>query len=750
MFGMHWKSWAAILGTLVSVSAVYFSGTAIDEGNIHDRAQQRLEIYTQDTKASILTHISQSGAELNRLVDQYAQIRRGTDTWQTITPNTSQVQLHVIQAKTLRDARELSDVPQSDAMSPPFRFGDFRMVRQFLETGEYASEAFQFEDGWYIRDITQRGEDVWLATWPMSLYSQLLIGQLERGRVAILQTLPGSSPRLIFSQGMGESGYKTESPMTLTRYWSFTFELSQAELNALSSPGTSFYVAVGVSGLLVLIGLFLTIRIENAERASQRQRARGLRKNSSAHDSHWTDVPHHVFRDYDVRGKAYDFSDGFLTQFGKAFGSLVLKDGGKGIYLCRDARIHSPRFFEKFSEGVISTGCDVIDIGQGPSGLLYYATEEGQFNSGVMITASHNGKEYNGMKLVLGGAVLDGARIREIKAAVMNNQFNMGEGKFSQKDLRAEYAKRLLKGLSAKISLKVVLDCGNGIAGPVASKVLTAAGCEVVPLFCNPDGEFPNHDPDPSHIPNLDVLRQRVIDEEADLGIALDGDGDRVFAVDELGNVVMPDQMLMLLAKEISVSQPNAKLVYDIKSSNSVANYVERYGMTAVMCASGHSIIRNRLVKDGAMIAGELSGHIFLADDWYGFDDGIYAAIRLLRLLATRQQPLSEVVATLPQMHATPEIRIPVAFGYEEDVMRVANQQHNWPDDAEFMTLDGVRVELSDGWGLVRKSNTENAITFRFEGDSEEALQRIRQLFYDMLSQELVEVEWDDLLSDSR
>ncbi len=201
MFGMHWKSWAAILGTLVSVSAVYFIGTAIDEDNIHDRAQQKLEIYTQDTKASILTHISQSGAELNRLVDQYAQIRRGTDAWQTITPNTSQVQLHVIRAQTLRDARELSDVPQSDAMSPPFRFGDFRMVRQFLETGEYASEAFQFEDDWYIRDITQRGEDVWLATWPMSLYSQLLIGQLERGRVAIQQALPGSSPRLIFSQG---------------------------------------------------------------------------------------------------------------------------------------------------------------------------------------------------------------------------------------------------------------------------------------------------------------------------------------------------------------------------------------------------------------------------------------------------------------------------------------------------------------------------------------------------------------------
>jgi len=750
VFGLHWKTWVLIGLTIFLSASVFVVGSTIDDSGVQERTEVRLQLYVDDVRSAILTHLNQSEVELGRLVDQYEQMNNDTVSWHSITPQTSEVQLSVIQSSVFSEAGEFSALPKSQDMHPPFRFGDFRMVRQFLETGEYAPEAFQYEDRWYIRDMTLRGGDLWLATWPMTLYSQLLIGQLERGKVTIIQTLPGASPRLIFSQGMGGSVFKTHAPVPLTRYWSFNFELSELEVESLSAPGLAYYISMGTSGLLVLLGLFSIIRVENLERAKQRQAARGLRKGSSAHDSHWTDVPHHVFRDYDVRGKAYDFSDGFLSQFGKAFGAMVLKTGEKGIYLCRDARIQSPRFFEKFSEGVLATGCNVIDIGMGPSGLLYYATEEGEYHSGVMITASHNGKDYNGMKLVVGKTVLDGGRIREIKAAVMNNQFVEGAGTLKKQDLRSGYAKRLLKGLTAKLDLKVVLDCGNGIAGPVANKVLNAAGCEVVPLFCEPDGNFPNHDPDPSHLANLDVLRQRVIDEQADIGIALDGDGDRIFVVDEQGQVIMPDQLLMVLAKEISVTHPNAKLVYDIKSSNMVAKYVERYGMTAAMCASGHSIVRNRLVKDGAMIAGELSGHIFLADDWYGFDDGIYVAVRILRLVSTRQQSVSEIISVLPEVYATPEIRIPVAFGYEEEVMRVVNQQHCWPDDAEFMTLDGVRVELDDCWGLIRKSNTENAITMRFEGKSTEALQRVRQLFFDLLTTELVEVEWNEVLNDSR
>jgi phosphomannomutase/phosphoglucomutase len=333
---------------------------------------------------------------------------------------------------------------------------------------------------------------------------------------------------------------------------------------------------------------------------------------------------------------------------------------------------------------------------------------------------------------------------------IIAQQFASGSGEFHEESLANEYLARLTRGVAGSLPFKVAVDAGNGIAGPTALSVLKLAGCESIPLFCEPDGSFPNHDPDPSHLPNLDVLRQRVIDHQADFGIALDGDGDRLFMVDEAGQVVMPDKLLMLIARDVCARLPSSKVVYDIKSSSTIGEFVERYQGKGLVCKSGHSNVRNKMVREKAILGGELSGHLFIADDWYGFDDGIYAALRIIQLLDQRQQSLSAFVATLPKSYSSAEIRIPVSTDYSAHILELMNNHQDWNDIASYLLLDGVRVEFKDGWGLVRPSNTESAVTFRFESDTEAGLASVRQRFYDLLSGAFDDIDWNELIEDLR
>ncbi|WP_298633439.1 phosphomannomutase/phosphoglucomutase [uncultured Umboniibacter sp.] len=728
---------------VVACAVPYFSLSFIEDDHAALQKQRVVE------QAQQIRHVVADGLRLAQLefeqnlaeITEEPLTKRG---WNTFTDQQNGV---VLGAK-------LNEVELDDSFTPPISWGDLRMIRAIGKDQFIEPEAFEFNDIWYLRlakVVTQAGDAqavAYMQTVPLNYFSELLLPQLSNGRVILLQQLPQGRAQMILSQGAGEGTHRER--IRISGIWMAEFDASDQWLTQVDKDYSLVYYALAISALICLLGVVMARRIYQYEASMREESKKGLRKSSTAHDAKWAEVPHHVFRDYDIRGRAEELTDELVLNLGRALGTKVLSAQGEGMYVCRDERSSSPRLHRALIKGILETGCHVVDIGTGPSGKLYYATEVGRHQSGVMITASHNPKDYNGFKIVIGGKVLDGKRVRDIKSLVVANKFASGTGEFHEESLDNEYLERLTQGITESISYKVAVDAGNGIAGPTALSVLKLVGCEPIPLFCDPDGDFPNHDPDPSHLPNLDTLRQRVIDHQADFGIALDGDGDRLFMIDELGQIIMPDKLLMLLARDVCARRPNSKVVFDIKSSSTINEFIERYQGEGLVCKSGHSNVRNKMVQENAILGGELSGHLFIADDWYGFDDGIYAALRIIQLLNQRQQPLSEFVATLPKSYSSAEIRIPVSADYSAHLLDLMNDHQDWKDIATFLLLDGVRVEFTDGWGLVRPSNTESAVTFRFESDTEDGLAAVRQRFYDLLSSAFDDIDWNELIEDLR
>ena len=743
-FQIVWKAIATFaVAAAVAIAVPYFSLSFIDDD--HESLQkQRVTEQAQRVRDVVVDGLRLAQLEFEQNLAAIIDEPLTKAGWNTLHDHHGEVVL----------AAKLSEVELDDSFTPPISWGDLRMIRAIGEDQLIEPEAFEFKGTWYLRlakSVSLSGENesvVYLQTLPLNYFSELLLPQLPTGRVILLQQLPQGRAQMILGQGAGD-GVNRER-IRINGIWMADFDASGQWLDQVERDTSIFYYALAMSALIILLGLVMARRIHQHEVRLKGELQQGLRKSSTAHDAKWADVPHHVFRDYDIRGLADELSDELVLSLGRALGTKVLSVQGEGMYVCRDGRSSSPRLHKALVEGILSTGCHVIDIGTGPSGKLYYATEVGRHRSGVMITASHNPKAYNGFKMVIGGKVLDGKRVRDIKSLIVADQFVSGTGEYHEEQMDNEYLERLTQGITGTLSFKVAVDAGNGIAGPTALSALKLAGCEPKPLFCEPDGSFPNHDPDPSHLPNLDALRQRVIDEQADFGIALDGDGDRLFMIDELGQVVMPDKLLMLLARDVCARVPNAKVVYDIKSSSTIDEFVERYHGEGLVCKSGHSNVRNKMVREKAVLGGELSGHIFIADDWYGFDDGIYAALRIIQLLDQRQQTLGDFVATLPKSYSSAEIRIPVSADYSAHVLDLMNDHQDWNDIATFLLLDGVRVEFKDGWGLVRPSNTESAVTFRFESNTEVGLAAVRQRFYDLLSGAFDDIDWNELIEDLR
>jgi phosphomannomutase len=743
-FQIVWKAVATVAVAFAVAGAVpYFSLGFIDDD--HEALQkQRVVEQTQRIRDVVADGLRLAQLEFEQNLTGLTEEPLTKKGWNALTDHQGEEVL----------AAKLNEVELDDSFTPPISWGDLRMIRAIGEDQVIEPEAFEFSDTWYLRLAKVAphagGEEavVYMQTVPLNYFSELLLPQLATGRVILLQQLPQGRAQMILGQGAGD-GVNRER-IRINGIWMADFDASGQWLTQVEKDASILYYALAISALIGLLGIVMARRIHQYEITMREESKQGLRKSSTAHDAKWADVPHHVFRDYDIRGRADELTDELVLSLGRALGTKVLSAQGEGMYVCRDERSSSPRLHKALVEGILATGCHVVDIGTGPSGKLYYATEEGRHRSGVMITASHNPKDYNGFKMVIGGKVLDGKRVRDIKSLIVADQFASGAGEFHEESLDNEYLERLTHGITGSLSFKVAVDAGNGIAGPTALSVLKLAGCEPIPLFCEPDGSFPNHDPDPSHLPNLDAIRQRVIDHQADFGIALDGDGDRLFMIDELGQVVMPDKLLMLLARDVCARVPNSKVVYDIKSSSTIDEFVERYQGEGLVCKSGHSNVRNKMVREKAILGGELSGHLFIADDWYGFDDGIYAALRIIQLLDQRQQSLSDFVATLPKSYSSAEIRIPVSADYSAHVLDLMNDHQDWNDIATFLLLDGVRVEFKDGWGLVRPSNTESAVTFRFESDTETGLAAVRQRFYDLLSGAFDDIDWNELIEDLR
>ncbi|HSS63880.1 MAG TPA: phosphomannomutase/phosphoglucomutase [Gammaproteobacteria bacterium] len=444
-----------------------------------------------------------------------------------------------------------------------------------------------------------------------------------------------------------------------------------------------------------------------------------------------TKLPATIFRAYDIRGVVkQSLTPEVVRVIGRAIGSEADALGQKKIVVGRDGRTSSPRLAETLIEGLRSSGREVIDIGQVPTPLVYFATHYLETGSGVMVTGSHNPPEYNGLKIMLNGETLFGDRIAALRTRAQAGDFVSGDGGLQTTEILSEYIRRVCEDVPVALgnAFKVVVDCGNGVAGAVAPQLIRALGHDVVELYCEVDGNFPNHHPDPSVPANLKDLIAAVKENAADIGFAFDGDGDRLGVVDGNGSIIYPDRQLMLFARDVLSRNPGAEIVFDVKCSSRLPMVIQKLGGKPVMWKTGHSFIKGKLKETGAPLAGEMSGHIFFKERWYGFDDALYAAARLLEILMGLKQPPAEIFKKLPKGVATPELRVDLAEGEHLAFMEKLKQSSSF-GDAKLTTIDGLRVDFADSWGLVRASNTTPSLVLRFEGDSKEALNRIGGLF---------------------
>ncbi len=432
-----------------------------------------------------------------------------------------------------------------------------------------------------------------------------------------------------------------------------------------------------------------------------------------------------IFREYDIRGVyGTDLTEAIAGQIGRAFGTRIGRMGGKTIALGYDMRLSSPSLREAVLSGLLETGIDVVDIGACPTPALYFSQFHLKVDGGVMITASHNPAEFNGFKLCQGKTTLFGAQIQQIQTMIQQGDYAMGEGAVSfHSDFLSAYLDFFVGHFGKLRRKRVVVDCGNGAAAFIAPQILEALGCEVIPLYCEPDGRFPNHHPDPTVPENLADLIAEVQTQKADVGVAFDGDGDRIGAVDEKGNIIWGDSLTLFFAERILAAHPGATIISEVKASQVLYDEVTRLGGRAIMWKAGHSLIKAKMKETGALLAGEMSGHIFFADRYFGYDDAIYAACRLVEILAEPGQenrPLSAGFAHLPKYHTTPEIRVDCPDALKFEV--VERCRAHFSKKYQTIDIDGVRMLCDGGWGLIRASNTQPALVLRFEADHADRL----------------------------
>jgi phosphomannomutase/phosphoglucomutase len=434
------------------------------------------------------------------------------------------------------------------------------------------------------------------------------------------------------------------------------------------------------------------------------------------------EMPKHIFREYDIRGIAdKDLTEDVVEKIGKAYGSIIQGN----VAIGRDVRESSERFSKALIKGIRSTGCNIIDIGISTTPLLYFSIHYYKQDGGVMITGSHNPIEFNGLKLCKGLMSIHGKEIQEIREAIEQGEFKTGKGKLQNKKPLTHYNVYIKKQIKLNKKLKVVIDAGNGTAGLTAQKLLKDLGCEVIPLYCEPDGKFPNHLPDPTVVEYLQDLIKKVKEEKADVGIGYDGDADRIGIVDEKGGIIWGDRLLMLYSKELQARKPGSKIVFDVKCSNLLGEAIKQHGGIPIMWKTGHSLLKAKMHEENAEIAGEMSGHMFFKDRFLGFDDAVYASCRFLEILSNTDKKASQLLEDVPKTYYTPEIRMDCPedkkFRIPEELKKELRNEFNIYD------IDGARIQFQDGWGLIRASNTQPVLVLRFEAQTPERLEEIRR-----------------------
>jgi len=441
-------------------------------------------------------------------------------------------------------------------------------------------------------------------------------------------------------------------------------------------------------------------------------------------------IPSSIFKAYDIRGIVEtELTSDIVKLIGKAVGSESIAMGERGVVVGRDGRLSGPELSEALISGLIESGCHVVNIGMVPSPVVYFATYTKAASSGVMITGSHNPAEYNGLKIMIAGETLSAERIQALYSRILENDFSNGHGTSTSINIDQDYIDTIKSDIQLEKELKVVIDCGNGVAGNIAPQLFETLGVKISKLFCLVDGRFPNHHPDPSKPENLEDLIQEVIETGADLGLAFDGDGDRLGLIDNKGRVVWADQQMMLYAKDVLSRNKGAKIIFDVKCTSLLPQVILEFGGEPIMSRTGHSFIKKKLKETGADLAGEMSGHIFFKERWYGFDDALYTAARLLEIVSNSDKSCSELFDELPVNLSTPEININFdKHGQQFDAMDALSSNIDFPG-ANINTIDGVRVDYEDCWGLVRPSNTTPCLVLRFEAKDNTALIEIQEKF---------------------
>ena len=434
-----------------------------------------------------------------------------------------------------------------------------------------------------------------------------------------------------------------------------------------------------------------------------------------------------IYREYDIRGVVdKDLTLKVVRRLGQGFGTHMVNAGRKELIVGRDGRLSSKPFSEALIEGILSTGCNVVDIGLCPTPVYYFSLFHFDKNGGVMVTGSHNPPEFNGFKVSVGKSTIFGEEIQALGRLVEKGEFAIGKGSLSQAEIIQSYQDYIKNNIEIRKRRRVVIDAGNGTAGPVAGPLLRDLGCEVDGLYCEIDGRFPHHFPDPTIPENLMDLIERVKKTGAHVGIGYDGDADRIGVVDDAGNIIWGDQLMILFAREILKEKKGATFVGEVKCSQNLFTDIERHGGKAIMWRTGHSLIKEKMKEEKAVLGGEMSGHIFFADRYLGFDDAIYASCRLIEILSRTEKRLSQLLEDLPKTFITPEIRVACADEIKFSV--VEKVKEDLRRDYAIIDVDGVRVKFEDGWGLVRASNTQPVLVLRFEALSEKRLQEIRRL----------------------
>jgi len=448
-------------------------------------------------------------------------------------------------------------------------------------------------------------------------------------------------------------------------------------------------------------------------------------------------IQSNIFREYDIRGVVPDeLNQDVVHLLGRAMGTYYDDKGAGRISLGRDCRLSSPDLSKWLMDGLLESGVDVVDVGMVPTPLLYFSLHQLQVDGGVQITGSHNPPEFNGFKICLDKASIFGEEIQKIRKIIDSGNFRRSHGKMEKTDMVDPYLRTVEKNIvPGPVKRRVVVDAGNGAGGPVATEVYRRIGFDVISLFCEPDGRFPNHHPDPTLPENLEALISKVDETSADLGIAFDGDADRIGVVDQEGSIIWGDQLLIVFSRDLLKRHPGGKIIGEVKCSQVLYDDIEKHGGQPIMWKAGHSLIKSKMKEEGALLAGEMSGHLFFSERYFGYDDAIYAGARLLEILSKTERSLKDLLADIPRMVNTPEIRM--ACPDEKKFQVVAELVEEFKKDYTVIDVDGARVLFDEGWGLVRASNTQPVLVLRFEAKDENSLEKIRNIFMDRVKRRL-------------